>query len=624
MCGIVGIAAREGVRDRGVLAAMRDTLRHRGPDDAGEWWDPGGRVGLGHRRLSILDPTPAGHQPMEDSAGRAVVTFNGEIYNFQELRDQLAAGYGGFHTRTDTEVLLAAYRRWGDDCVRRLRGMFAFAIHDLDRGTVLLARDRAGEKPLFYRHAGGRLSFASELKGLMADPELPRVADAGALDFYLAYGYVPGEHCILKGVRKLAPGTLAVYDVAADRLEVRRYWTIPNPPSEAPPHPGGLVDELEGLLLKAVGEQLVADVPVGILLSGGIDSSLVTAFAAQASSGPIDTFTVSFPGHRKFDEDPHARIVAEHFGTRHHVLPMEQPGGDLLLHLARQFDEPLADSSLIPTYLLSRLVRRHATVALGGDGGDELFAGYPHHRWLVQGEALRGVVPPPLRRLASAAGRRLPVGTRGRNHLIAFEQDVRTRVAHVNLYFDHPTRRRLLAPLGAASLNGAGPEAYKGGLCDYGTTALQKATAADFRAYLPDDVLVKVDRASMLASLETRAPFLDHRVIEFAFGRVPDEERAGPGGLKILLRRLAYRVLPPALKLERKRGFSIPLASWLRGPWGDTIRDALAGADPGVFDRVVIDDLLHRQEQGFSNAHRIFALAMFELWRREYGVSVEG
>lgn len=622
MCGIVG-GAQAGVGlDSGLLEGMRDLLVHRGPDDAGAWRAPECGVALGHRRLSIIDLSAGARQPMEDPSGRLQLVFNGEIYNFRALRDELAAGGQSFRTSSDTEVVLAAYRRWGTACVRRLEGMFALALYDREAGTLFLARDRAGEKPLFYHHAGGRLLFASELKALMSVPGFPREADPEAVDCYFAYGFVPRGLSILRGVRKLPPGHAATYHVDGDALRTWAYWTLPEPFGGPEPDEGALVAELESLLTDSVARQLVADVPVAVLLSGGLDSSLVTAAAARASSSPVKTFNVAFPGHGRLDESAYARTVARHFGTDHTELPLELATPELLPQLARQYDEPLADPSIVPTYLVCRLVRGHATVALGGDGGDELFGGYQHYGLIQRQEQLRRLVPGPLRRGVATAGRALPMGTRGRNHLMALGGDVRTSVAHVNLYFDAATRRRLLAPLYARTGVPPAAELVKTGLCAHGRTPLQQATAVDFLTYLPDDILVKVDRASMLSSLEVRAPFLDPRILEFAFGRVPDRLRATGSRRKVLLRRLAARMLPAELDVTRKQGFSIPLASWFRGEWGGMLNDVLSGADPRVFDPAVVQGLLAGQRRGLSNGNRLFMLTMFELWRREYGVSL--
>ena len=617
MCGIVGVASRGSAADARTLDAMRDRMRHRGPDDAGTWLSADGCVALAHRRLSILDLSPAGHQPMLRDGGRLALTFNGEVYNFRELRDELAGLGERFATGTDTEVVLAAYRRWGEGCVARLEGMFALALYDADARRLLLARDRVGEKPLFYRHAGGRLAFASELKALMADPGFPRELDRGALEFYLAYGYVPGERCILAGAAKLPAGSAAVYDLERDTLRVWRYWELPapyrGPRQEAEP----LVDELEALLEGSVRRQLVADVPVGILLSGGLDSSVVTALAARVSDRPVKTFTVTFPGHGAYDEAPFARQVAAHHGTEHTELPVEPATVELLPELARQYDEPMADSSMVPTYLVSRLVRRHCTVALGGDGGDELFGGYPLYTWVQRQHAARRVTPGPVRSLVGAAAGALPVGVRGRNHLLAFAGDTRASVAAVNLYFDAATRRALVP--GADDL--PSPEGWKRALCDHGRTPLQMATAADFLGYLTDDILVKVDRASMLTSLEVRAPLLDRRVVEFAFGRLDDSLRATGPRRKVLLRALGGRLLPSSLDLTRKQGLSVPLSAWFKGRWGSYMESVLLDPGQTLFDHGVVRGLIAAQRKGLSNTHRIYALTLFELWRREYGVS---
>jgi len=623
MCGIVGIAGRRGMASREGLITMRDTMSHRGPDDAGVWWSDDGRVGLAHRRLSIIDLSPGGRQPMVDAGEDLWITYNGEIYNYRELRSDLERRGQRFRTSSDTEVLVAAYRTWGLECLERLNGMFAFGLYDARARQLILARDRAGEKPLFYRTSGDRIVFASELKALMADPSFVRIVDPMALQHYLAYGYVAGEACILAGVRKLPAAHVATYSLDTGALTLAEYWRLPEPGSTPADSPDALDAALEVALRESVRQRLVADVPVGILLSGGIDSSLVTAMAAQVS-GRVKTFTISFAGHEAYDEAEYARRVAKHFGTDHTELVAEPSTVELLPELARQYDEPLADSSMVPTYLVSRLVRKHATVALGGDGGDELFGGYLHYSWLQRQNKLRRAVPYALRlRMGDAAARLLPAGFRGRNYILGLGRDLPGSIAQFNSYFDGALQRRLLAPLvTAGALNGPPPEVYKTSLCRPGQSVLQAATTIDFSTYLVDDILVKIDRASMLASLEVRAPWLDHRLIEFAFSRVPDELRATVRERKILPRRLAERLLPGGLDLARKQGFSLPLSSWLQGQWGRYVERVLADADPRIFDLATVRELIDGQQRGYSNAHRLFALVMFELWRREYRVSV--
>ena len=625
MCGIVGIMDAHPVVDGNILATMRDTMRHRGPDDAGLWWDDRRQVGLAHRRLSIIDLSPGGHQPMIDQSGKLALAYNGEIYNYRELREELAAKGHQFRSTSDTEVILEAYRAWGTDCVTHFNGMFAFAMYDVGANRLFLARDRAGQKPLYYLHKGDRLVFASELKAIMADPTFDRQIDLEALDHYLTYGYVSGALCILKGVAKLPPAHCLTCDLGGRKAKIWRYWRLPDPPDNKDVRSEEeLLDEYHGLLRDSVRRRLIADVPVGILLSGGIDSSLVTAMAAEVSSSPVKTFTIAFPGAGQFNESPHARMVAEHFGTEHIEMPGEQTNVDLLPDLAAQFDEPMADSSMVPTYLVCRLIRQHATVALGGDAGDELFGGYGQHSWVQQQQRLRRLIPPPLRQMAKkAAGRMMRPGRKGRNYVLGALSSLPQNIAHINMYCDESLRRRLLSPIyDGRTPQHRNPEALKANLCDPNRTPMQLATSVDFKTYLPEDNLVKVDRAGMLTSLEVRAPFLDYRLIEFAFGRVPDSLRATGRERKILSRRLAQRVLPAQLDLKRKQGFSLPLQEWFKGQWGDYCRNVLSEVDTNLFDRDTINTLVADQHRGRFNTQRLYALTIFELWRRHYNVSI--
>lgn len=591
-------------------------MSHRGPDDAGEWWSADGRVGLAHRRLSIFDVSPLGHQPMHlDSRGLAIV-FNGEIYNFVELREQLEQRGYTFRSRGDTEVLLAAYCEWGTDCVERLVGMFAFAIYDAPRQKLFLARDRAGEKPLFYFLRGGAIFFASELKALMANPALPRRIDPEALDCYLAVGFVPGDLCILKGYRKLPPAHVLTFDLRRGDAKVWRYWEPPlfNPDDTA--GPAVLVDELDSLLADAVAGQLRADVPVGVLLSGGVDSSLVTAVAVRHSA-QVHTFSIGFPGHQAHDETEFARTIANHFGTHHTELMAEPASAELIPHLAQQFDEPIADSSMIPTYLVSQLVRAQCTVALGGDGADELFGGYRRYsRLLWMQERLTSLPKVARRPLAWSGEHLLPAGFRRRNYLMALDVDLTRGLPAVAGYFDPTTRRRLMrghAPWTTSAERAMGQHTASD------PDLLQRATRTDFGTYLPDDLLVKVDRASMLNSLEVRSPFLDHRLVEFAFARVPSRLKATSARTKILPKKLTERLLPPDFDRERKQGFSIPIAEWLKaGPFRELFWDVLVNEEC-IFDQATVLRILRGQDRGRSSGHLLFALVQFELWRRAYG-----
>ena len=623
MCGIIGIASVTKCENRDWLNIGRDAMRHRGPDDFGEWWSDSGQVGFGHRRLSIVDLSDAGHQPMQDLKRGLTIAFNGEIYNFRDIRKQLSTVGYNFRSNSDTEVVLAAYDRWGTDFLSHLNGMFAIAIFDAKKQKLLLARDHAGEKPLFYRYESGKsIRFASELKGLLADPGANRRIDHEALDYYLMMGYVPGDKCILKGYNKLPPSHALEFDLQLGTEKKWCYWKIPelNKQVEADPYyEVKLLDELEELLEDSVSRQLEADVPVGILLSGGIDSSLITAMASRSSS-KVRTFTIGFPGHGKLDETEHARLISQYFGTQHTELIADQATADLLPQLAQQFDEPMADSSMIPTFLVSKLVRRECNVALGGDGGDELFGGYGGYNKLLFMKERLSKFPSSLRKsIAYAAEKLLPVGLKGRNWMQSLGDNLESSLPLMASFFDPTTRNLLLdnhlpwTPTAEDMMNRYIPQ---------NDCLLQRATRMDFRNYLAEDILVKVDRASMINSLEMRAPFLDHRIIEFAFGKVPSNLKATEFDKKILLKKLAQRILPSTFDRQRKQGFSIPLATWLKeGKFRDLFHSVLLDKNC-IFEKKVVIKLLNGQDRGFSNSERLFNLVLIELWRKEYDISL--
>jgi asparagine synthase (glutamine-hydrolysing) len=560
---------------------------------------------------------------MQDAGEELCIVFNGEIYNFADLRRDLVAKGHAFRSDSDTEVILAAFREWGTECLPHLNGMFAFAIYDGRNRKLFMARDRAGEKPLYYMLVHGAIRFASELKGLMADTALSRHINPEALDCYLAMGFVPGERCMLQGVKKLPPAHALLFDLESGRSRLWCYWQLPEwnaTPEAGQADEAALLQELETLLEDSVRRQLVADVPVGVLLSGGVDSSLITAMAVRATS-KIKTFTIRFPGYGRHDETEHARKIARHFNTDHTELEAAESTVDLLPLLARQYDEPMVDSSMIPTFLVSRLVRAHCTVGLGGDGGDELFGGYPHYNRLLWTQKTLGQIPRSVRLLvAKASGAILPVGFKGRNWSQGLAVDFLVGLPLVPSGFDPATRRGLMA--GEDSWALVAEDMWE--QCIPRTSDLvQRATRMDFGNYLAEDILVKVDRASMLNSLEVRAPMLDYRLVEFAFGKVPSYLKATAVGRKILLKKLAARILPIDFDQHRKQGFSIPLASWLKSDlWRGYFREVLMGSDNILFDRNAVRKLLDGQAQERSNSERLFALVLFELWRKEYGASL--
>lgn len=624
MCGIVGIASLEQRIDQPQLRAARSALRHRGPDDSGEWYSDDGLVGMAHQRLAVIDLSPSGHQPMRYAERGLTVIFNGEIYNFRELRSELTGKYS-FKSESDTEVLLAAYEAWGADCIHRLDGMFAFAIFDAKRSEMFLARDRAGEKPLYYCLHKGTLHFASELKSLLHFERLPKSIDLEAMDCYLATGYVPGELCILKGFAKLPPAHTLLFNLQSGVVKIQRYWELP-PNCEDPirevGHEEALIDELDELLESSVSSQLVADVPVGILLSGGVDSSLITAMASRSGMA-LNTFTVGFSGHPELDETKHARLIAEHFDTNHTELRADSFGADDFIELAKQFDEPMADSSMIPTFQISKLMRKHCTVAIGGDGGDELFGGYNHYNRLLWMNFNLCHVPKVIRGiLAKFAERTLPLGFGGsniRSWLLALRSDLGHELPFVANLFDPFSRSKLID--GGSEIS-AHAERILGKRVPECTDLLQRATRMDFSNYLAEDILVKVDRASMLNSLEIRAPLLDRRVIEFAFGQIPSGLKATDSSRKILLKKLARRILPDSFDFNRKQGFSIPINDWARkGSFRDVLNEVLLDPDC-VFNTHNILKLLKGQDRGRLNGERLFSLVLFELWRKQYNITL--
>ncbi|MBP2688382.1 MAG: asparagine synthase (glutamine-hydrolyzing), partial [Deltaproteobacteria bacterium] len=512
MCGIAGFLSSGVARPgEGVLRAMGDALAHRGPDASGTYLSPDDRVGLSHRRLSILDLSPAGAQPMFSADGSLVLSFNGEVYNFREIREELAGCGHSFKGGSDTEVMLAAFREWGvDAAVRRFIGMFAFALWDSETRKLHLVRDRLGIKPLYLARLPGILLFASELKALLAYPDFPREVDRAALQYFLEFQYVPGPHAIYRGVEKILPGHIVEIDGDA-KITDHAYWDLFDHWGKAEGRPrteGEYEEELSVLLDSSVRYRMISDVPLGAFLSGGIDSSLVVALMRKAASGPVKTFSIGFR-ESGYDESPHARAVAAHLGTDHHekiCTPREAQA--LVRRIPDACDEPFADSSAIPTMLVSEFTRQHVTVSLSGDGGDELFCGYPRYRWVRQGNlALR--IPDLLRKPVASLLSRVPIHKVQRGAESVLYDDPAEMYFHTVGIFE---RRRLGEIV---------PEVVDDGHLPYFRTfrdprcggIVERAMATDIKTYLVDDILTKVDRASMAYSLEARVPLLDHRIV---------------------------------------------------------------------------------------------------------------
>jgi asparagine synthase (glutamine-hydrolysing) len=610
MCGIYGLVRLDCAVERGELERQRDLLIHRGPDDAGVWISDCGRVGLAHRRLSIIDLTPGGHQPMLSADGRLAIAYNGEIYNYRELRRELEKSGFVFASESDTEVILAAYRAWGEQCLTRFNGMFAFAIYDRGDGmqapALFFARDRAGKKPFYYSMGANRFEFASEPKALASRAGI----GLAAVNHYLALGYVPGELSLFDNVRKLPPGHYARIELPALKLKVARYWQLPDP-APAPNADGtALAGETQRLLADAVRLRLVADVPVGVLLSGGLDSSLIVAAAAQQSSQPVRTFTVAQPGS-PLDESWHARRIAEYFATEHHELALDRLTLQTVEEMAAGIDEPIADSSLIPTFLISKLTRKHVTVVLGGDGGDELFGGYANYLDTLRDIRRLDWLPRPLLRVTAAAAAALPAGWRGRNRVAALRGGPLEQMIWGTAYFDSTLRSRLFTADARKTLGDAleAPEERQLELLRAGRDPLDRMTRAHFNGVLPDDYLVKVDRASMAHGLEMRSPFLDHQLAEFAARDIPSEWKCDGRETRRVQKLLARRLLPAGFDAARKQGFSIPLDDWLRAERCATVRHYVDYL-PTYCRRDTVEQLIAGQLAGRANGARLYALLM--------------
>jgi asparagine synthase (glutamine-hydrolysing) len=600
MCGILGIIGGSALdHDRG--RALLSKLGHRGPDDYGIWTSREDRILLGHNRLAIQDLSPLGHQPMVSADGRYVIVFNGEIFNFESLRAELIQLGYTFRSTGDTEVVLAAYHAWGHDCVDK--GLAGGARR------IFLARDRAGEKPLYYRRDKGGLWFASELKALSHGDKV----SLPALNHYLALGYVPFDLCLFEGVNKLPAAHCADYCLDTQEFKIWRYWSLP--PQANPYSLKGeeLAEKVGQLIEDSVRLRLVADVPVGVLLSGGLDSSLVAAAAARVSSRPIQTFTIALPGS-DLDEAHHAKKVAHHLSTDHHVLSLGKPSIDILGGFRHLIDEPIADSSILPAWMVFGLARQKVTVGLGGDGGDELFGGYTDYTTSLSDLSRFGYLPPFIFKLLAEAAGKLPAGVKGRNRVASLRGGPLQQLIWGRPYFDRSLRHRIFNRDAWRLLGGieTAPELFLLSLFNSGTTDIDRMTRAHFGSILPDDFLVKVDRASMAHSLEVRAPLLDHNLIEFCFSQVPDHWKVHEGESRRLQRLLAKKWLPKDLDTSRKQGFSIPVNEWLRSEGEGRLLERMQHL-PDVIDMGEVRALVRGHMSGRKNGGRLFALIMLSI-----------
>jgi asparagine synthase (glutamine-hydrolysing) len=626
MCGIVGIYDTVGQRtiDRELLWRMNNAQIHRGPDGEGVHLEPG--IGLGHRRLSIIDLT-GGQQPLFNEDGSVVVIYNGEIYNFPELTRELTSLGHSFRTRCDTEVIVHGWEEWGEDCVQRFRGMFAFALWDRNKQTLFLARDRLGIKPLYYAALStGQFIFSSEFKALLFHPDLSREIDPEAVEDYFAYGYVPEPKSIFRDVRKLPPGHTLTIKRGQTLGSPREYWDVPFK-SLGPISVEDAKQDLIARLRAAVQIRLISEVPLGAFLSGGVDSSAVVAMMATLSNGPVNTCSISF-GDPRYNEAHYAAEVARRYRTNHYVEQVESDDFDLIDKLATVYDEPYADSSAIPTYRVCELARKRVTVALSGDGGDENLAGYRRYRWHVYEERVRSALPHPIRGpVFGLLGTVYPKADwapkifRAKSTLQALARNTLEGYLHSVSITPDPLRARLFS------------HSFRQGLQGYQAIEVLKTHALraptkhplslvqylDMKTYLPGDILTKVDRASMAHSLEVRVPILDHQLVEWISGLPPEFKLSNREG-KFIFKLALEPYLAKNILYREKMGFAVPLANWFRGPLRKRVRDAVLGPDfldSGYFDQDFLRRLVDQHQSGIGEHSAIlWALLMFEAFQR--------
>ncbi|CAN5197985.1 asparagine synthase (glutamine-hydrolyzing) [soil metagenome] len=623
MCGIAGwvnLKSNTSLVDKAVLHSMCETITHRGPDSGGIWTDD--YVALGMRRLSIID-LHTGDQPVFGEDKSVVVMMNGELYNYREVRADLEKRGRKFVTQTDTEIVPHLYEVYGDDFVDRINGMFAIALWDSRRKRLVLARDRYGEKPLYYGVFDDTLIYGSEPKALLAHPAVSRELDLEAFRQYLSFDYVPAPRSIFKGISKLPAAHIMT--VENGEIKTRRYWNLTFNETGQVKSIENASTELSSLLSDAVRMRLVADVPLGVLLSGGVDSSAIAAFATQHATETVKTFSIGF-SEDSFDETRYARLVGKHLGTDHYEeILSAAKAGDLISEIGTWLDEPLSDGSLIPTYLLARFVRKHVTVALGGDGGDELFAGYPMY-FGHKVAAAYGAIPQFLRSgLIEPVVRMLPVSTknlsfdyRAKRFVRSAKYDTITRHHSWFGSFTADEQEQLLTTHVREQTTG---DVYAGardllGICD-ASNEIERMQFLDINFYMAEDILSKVDRASMAVSLETRAPFLDPRIGEFAASLPLKYKLRGSNG-KYILKRSVEGLLPSSVLTRSKKGFGIPIAEWLKGRLNPLMHDLLSSErlkDQGLFEPSYVETLIAEHEKGIASHHKqLWTLLVFQLW----------
>src|SRR5215468_5558885 len=615
MCGIAGLLSLGGKPvSQEEVESMCDAMVHRGPNDAGYY--AGTEAVIGMRRLSIID-IDGGHQPVHNEDRTVWVVFNGDIYNFKTLRTSLERAGHRFYTETDTEVIVHLYEQYGASCVDRMRGMFAFAVWDDRRKTLLLARDRLGIKPLFYTIVDGRLAFGSELKVVLQLPEVEQRLNWGSVNHFFSGMTTPSDESIIEGVHKLKPGHLMTAS-ARRGIRVRQYWDVEFDPDYTKTEEN-FVERLRDLLEESVRLRLIADVPLGAFLSGGIDSSAVVATMSRISSGPVKTFSIGFPD-RDYNELDYARKVARQFGTDHHEVIVDPNVLSIIEDLPWFLDEPFGDSSAIPTYMVSKLAAENVTVVLSGDGGDELFAGYD--RYLKERKERRlAKIPSPIRKVAGFAGWLMPEGLKGRNFLRHLALNGAERYFDANTLFREREKALLFEPDLYKAIHDEDSRRICRGFLENGHMHwLSSLQYLDTKNYLSNDILTKVDRMSMAHSIEARVPLLDHKLVEFA-ATIPPELKLRGTTTKYIFKKAMEGILPKDILYRPKRGFAVPLSRWFRGQLNGYVRDLLldnTSRQRGIFNPGYIERLLRLHESGRDMDFQLWTLITFELWCRRF------
>lgn len=624
MCGICGKLSLNGTRppaDRELLQKMMDTIRHRGPDDEGMYFS--GPVALGHKRLKIID-LKTGKQPISNEDGTVWIVYNGEIYNYKELRSELLAQGHRFQTATDTEVIVHLYEEWGEEVTTKLRGMFSFALWDERERVLMLARDRVGIKPLYYCLTPDSLLFASEIKAILADQSVPPEIEPALLDRFLTYLYMPGEQTLLKNIYKLSPGhSLVVQD---GKPKIRRYWDLRFTDAKSASSVERSVGELIHLLGETVRDHMISDVPVGVLLSGGVDSTAVLSFAVEQADKPVRTFTVGFDGSQCTDERPFARLAAKKFGSQHHEMTIS--ADDFLEFLPKyvwHMEEPVCEPPAIALYYVSKFAKQHVTVLLSGEGGDEAFAGYQNYRNLVWLESIKRRLKSFAWLASKVAGGlgRFPafrrIGKYAPLMTLPLEEYYYSRTSNPFEFFNRSAAelytREFLEHVCKMDSTVVGARYFE---TVSALNPLDKMLYVDTKTWLPDDLLIKADKITMANSLELRVPFLDHRVLEFA-ASLPAEYKLKGITTKYLLKTALSKRVPKEIRERKKAGFPVPYESWLRHEFKDVVRDILLDrktTERGYFQRETVERLMNQNLNGNNHSKEIFSLLTLELWHR--------